>query len=166
MNVTTGCFPNVLVCVPYCFSSSPPLIKADDLQKSSMIGVFFSMLSDVRQFYEYNNRETLMHQDDNEWKQQSIRVCKQLFRSCGSAAANHHQTTVSGSCFRFICSSYLRSWYQGLLYTNEQIQACRLTPSCWLFWLYSFVGLRGVPTFLTFSAASCYVQSSDEKALD
>jgi serine/threonine-protein phosphatase 2A regulatory subunit B'' len=35
----------------------PPLITADDLLSCGMSGIFFSMLSDVKQFYEYNNRE-------------------------------------------------------------------------------------------------------------
>lgn len=30
-----------------------------------MSGIFFSMLSDVKQFYDYNYRENLMHQDDD-----------------------------------------------------------------------------------------------------
>jgi serine/threonine-protein phosphatase 2A regulatory subunit B'' len=31
-----------------------------------MSGIFFSILSDVKQFYDYNYRENFMHQDDNE----------------------------------------------------------------------------------------------------
>ncbi len=59
------------MCVCVCVTMqvqplSPPTIRAEDLQKCGMSGVFFSMLSDVTQFYEYNNRESLMQQDDNE----------------------------------------------------------------------------------------------------
>lgn len=34
----------------------PPLITAEDLAKCGQSGVFFSCLSDVKQFYEYNYR--------------------------------------------------------------------------------------------------------------
>lgn len=40
-------------------------ITAEDLATSGMSGIFFSMLSDVKQFYDYNYRENLMHQDDD-----------------------------------------------------------------------------------------------------
>ncbi|KXZ55064.1 hypothetical protein GPECTOR_3g221 [Gonium pectorale] len=40
-------------------------ITPEDLQVSGMSGIFFSMLSDVKQFYDYNYRENLMHQDDD-----------------------------------------------------------------------------------------------------
>ncbi|KAG2425387.1 hypothetical protein HXX76_013801 [Chlamydomonas incerta] len=40
-------------------------IAPEDLAASGMSGIFFSMLSDVKQFYDYNYRENLMHQDDD-----------------------------------------------------------------------------------------------------
>ncbi len=43
----------------------PPLITADDLARCGQSGVFFSCLSDVKQFYEYNYRENNMHSDDD-----------------------------------------------------------------------------------------------------
>ncbi len=44
----------------------PPLITADDLMRCGQSGVFFSCLSDVKQFYEYNYRENnLSHSEDS-----------------------------------------------------------------------------------------------------
>lgn len=40
-------------------------ISRDDLRACGMSGVFFSILSDVKQFFEYNYRENLMHSDDS-----------------------------------------------------------------------------------------------------
>ena len=44
-----------------CFSQikpkDPPLITAEDLTASGMSGTFFSILTDVKQFYDYNYRE-------------------------------------------------------------------------------------------------------------
>ncbi|GIL55563.1 hypothetical protein Vafri_11019 [Volvox africanus] len=40
-------------------------ITAEDLAASGMSGIFFSTLSDVKQFYDYNYRENLLHQDDD-----------------------------------------------------------------------------------------------------
>ncbi|GFR48241.1 hypothetical protein Agub_g10103 [Astrephomene gubernaculifera] len=40
-------------------------ITAEDLAASGMSGIFFSMLSDVKQFYDYNYRENFMHQDED-----------------------------------------------------------------------------------------------------
>ncbi len=45
---------------------NPPLITAHDLETSGMSGIFFSILSDVKQFYDYNYRENFMsHTDDD-----------------------------------------------------------------------------------------------------
>jgi len=43
-----------------------PTISPEDLAASGMSGVFFSILSDVKQFYDYNYRENLIHQDDDQ----------------------------------------------------------------------------------------------------
>lgn len=42
---------------PQIKPKSPPDICQEDLSVSGMSGIFFSMLSDVKQFYDYNYRE-------------------------------------------------------------------------------------------------------------
>jgi serine/threonine-protein phosphatase 2A regulatory subunit B'' len=42
-----------------------PNITAKDLEASGMSGTFFNMLSDVKQFWEYNYRENFMHQEED-----------------------------------------------------------------------------------------------------
>mmetsp|Transcript_5397 Transcript_5397/g.14556 ORF Transcript_5397/g.14556 Transcript_5397/m.14556 type:complete len:474 (+) Transcript_5397:65-1486(+) len=42
----------------------PPEITPEDLAACGMSGTFFSVLSDVKQFFDYNYRENFMHQDE------------------------------------------------------------------------------------------------------
>lgn len=41
-------------------------ISPEDLAVSGMSGIFFSILADVKQFWDYNYRENLIHQDDDQ----------------------------------------------------------------------------------------------------
>ncbi|EFJ50385.1 hypothetical protein VOLCADRAFT_88941 [Volvox carteri f. nagariensis] len=55
----------VLCCVVIVREQITARITPEDLAVSGMSGIFFSTLSDVKQFYDYNYRENLMHQDDD-----------------------------------------------------------------------------------------------------
>lgn len=44
----------------------PGRITQADLAASKMAGTMFSVLANVDQFYQYNFRENLMHQDDEQ----------------------------------------------------------------------------------------------------
>lgn len=49
--------PTCMCTVPQVKPSDPPDITPEDLSASGMSGIFFSMLSDVKQFFDYNYRE-------------------------------------------------------------------------------------------------------------
>lgn len=41
-------------------------ITAEDLAASGQSGIFFSVLADVKQFWEYNYRENLINHDEDQ----------------------------------------------------------------------------------------------------
>ncbi|PNH11580.1 Serine/threonine-protein phosphatase 2A regulatory subunit B'' subunit gamma [Tetrabaena socialis] len=81
-------------------------ISPDDLAASGMSGIFFSMLSDVKQFYDYNYRENLMHQDDDSAKSLRCRAAaatssrrRSVRVECMMSPKAQQQLRTAAACF-------------------------------------------------------------------